>query len=97
MEAVSTSETSVNFYETTRLSNPEGCHLHEVIIFCHCLGAVVALSSNLVFEQNGMFRMPVGRMKWIPKFHNFYFVVLVGIISIPRIFCLKMRDQHLCR
>jgi hypothetical protein len=28
MEAVSTSETSVNFYETTRRNIPEGCHLH---------------------------------------------------------------------
>jgi hypothetical protein len=28
MEAVSTCETSVNFYETTRLSNPEESHLH---------------------------------------------------------------------
>jgi hypothetical protein len=28
MEAVSTSETSVNFYEATRRSIPEGCYLH---------------------------------------------------------------------
>jgi hypothetical protein len=28
METVSTSETSVNFYETTRRNIPEGCHLH---------------------------------------------------------------------
>jgi hypothetical protein len=28
MEAVSTSETSVNFYETTRRSIPEGCYIH---------------------------------------------------------------------
>jgi hypothetical protein len=28
MEAVRTSETSVNFYETTRRNIPEGCHLH---------------------------------------------------------------------
>jgi hypothetical protein len=28
MEAVSTSETSVNFYETTRRSIPDGYHLH---------------------------------------------------------------------
>jgi hypothetical protein len=28
MEAVSTSETSVNFYETTRRNIPENCHLH---------------------------------------------------------------------
>jgi hypothetical protein len=27
MEAVCTSEMSVNFYETTRLNNPEGCNL----------------------------------------------------------------------
>jgi hypothetical protein len=28
MEAVSTSETSVNFYVTTRRNTPEGCYLH---------------------------------------------------------------------
>jgi hypothetical protein len=28
MEAVRTSETSVNFYQTTRRDVPEGCHLH---------------------------------------------------------------------
>jgi hypothetical protein len=28
MEAASTSETSVNFYQTTRRNNPEGSHLH---------------------------------------------------------------------
>jgi hypothetical protein len=28
MEAASTSETSVNFYETTRRNNPEDIHLH---------------------------------------------------------------------
>jgi hypothetical protein len=29
MEAVITSETSVNFYETTRRNIPQDCHLHE--------------------------------------------------------------------
>jgi hypothetical protein len=29
MEAVSTSETSVNFHKTTRCNIPEGCHLHN--------------------------------------------------------------------
>jgi hypothetical protein len=28
MEAASTSETSVNFYQTTRRNNPEDSHLH---------------------------------------------------------------------
>jgi hypothetical protein len=28
MEAASTSETSVNFYQTIRLNNPEDSHLH---------------------------------------------------------------------
>jgi hypothetical protein len=32
MEAVGTSETSVNFYQTTRLSNQEYGHIHEVIV-----------------------------------------------------------------
>jgi hypothetical protein len=29
MEATSTSETSVNFYQTTRRNNPEDSHLHN--------------------------------------------------------------------
>jgi hypothetical protein len=29
MEAVSTSETSVNFYETTWRDIPEGCHIQQ--------------------------------------------------------------------
>jgi hypothetical protein len=29
MEAESTSETSVNFYQTTRRNNPEDSHLHN--------------------------------------------------------------------
>jgi hypothetical protein len=33
MEAVSTSETSVNFYQTTRLNITEDCHLQEVFSF----------------------------------------------------------------
>jgi hypothetical protein len=28
IEAVSTSEISVNFYQTARRNNPEDCHLH---------------------------------------------------------------------
>jgi hypothetical protein len=31
MEAVSTSETSINFYQTTRHNNPEDSHLHKEI------------------------------------------------------------------
>jgi hypothetical protein len=31
MEAASTSETSVNFYQATRRNNPEDSHLHDVI------------------------------------------------------------------
>jgi hypothetical protein len=30
MEAVSTSETSVNFYQTTRRNNPEDSHLQQI-------------------------------------------------------------------
>jgi hypothetical protein len=33
MEAASTSETSVNFYQTTRLNNPEDSHLQFVLLF----------------------------------------------------------------
>jgi hypothetical protein len=34
MEAASTSETSVNFYQTTRLNNPEDSHLHYLSQSC---------------------------------------------------------------
>jgi hypothetical protein len=33
VEAVRTSETSVNFYETTRRNIAEGCHLHHHSVF----------------------------------------------------------------
>jgi hypothetical protein len=33
MEAASTSETSVNFYQTTRRNNPEDSHLQEIPCF----------------------------------------------------------------
>jgi hypothetical protein len=35
MEAASTSETSVCFYETTRPSIPEGCHIQICLLFLH--------------------------------------------------------------
>jgi hypothetical protein len=31
-ETASTSETTVNFYQTTRRNNPEGSHLHVYVI-----------------------------------------------------------------
>jgi hypothetical protein len=35
MEATSTSETSVNFYQATRRNNPEGSHLQiDWMLFC---------------------------------------------------------------
>jgi hypothetical protein len=34
MEAASTSEMSVNFYQTTRRYNPEDSHLHQKIHDC---------------------------------------------------------------
>jgi hypothetical protein len=33
MEAASTSEMSVNFYQTTRRNNPEYSHLHTLLTF----------------------------------------------------------------
>jgi hypothetical protein len=33
MDAVSTSETSVNFYQSTRCNNPEDSHLHVLNFF----------------------------------------------------------------
>jgi hypothetical protein len=41
MEAVSTSETSINFYQITRLNNQEDSHLQEPLKF-HLLFAVIA-------------------------------------------------------
>jgi hypothetical protein len=32
MEAVSTSETSINFYKTAWRNNPEGCHIHVLLV-----------------------------------------------------------------
>jgi hypothetical protein len=34
MEAASTSETSVNFYQTTRRKNPEDSHIYARLITC---------------------------------------------------------------
>jgi hypothetical protein len=39
MEAASTSETSVNFYQTTRRNNPEDGHLHGCSCFCHLVSS----------------------------------------------------------
>jgi hypothetical protein len=33
MEAASTSETSVYFNDTTRRNIPDGCHLHDLLVF----------------------------------------------------------------
>jgi hypothetical protein len=33
MEAANTSETSVNYYQTTRRNNPEDSHLHFIVCF----------------------------------------------------------------
>jgi hypothetical protein len=43
MEAVSTSEPSVNFYETTRHNIPEGCNLHFQVIFDHLSSCTLGL------------------------------------------------------
>jgi hypothetical protein len=48
MEAVSMSETSVNFYETTRRNMPEESHLHITIVFFH--GHQVMSSIREVFH-----------------------------------------------
>jgi hypothetical protein len=42
MEAVSTSEKSVNFYQTTQCSTPEDKHLH-----IHCLENIKSLTVHL--------------------------------------------------
>jgi hypothetical protein len=42
MEAASTSETSVNFYQTTRRNIPEGSRLNVYCCFLDCIGSPVA-------------------------------------------------------
>jgi hypothetical protein len=37
MEAISTSETSVNFYDTTQRNSPDGCHLHTLTYDLNCI------------------------------------------------------------
>jgi hypothetical protein len=46
MEAVSTSETSVSFIETTWRNIPEHSRLHRGMLFItsHCVGAVIPIS-----------------------------------------------------
>jgi hypothetical protein len=46
MEAVHTSETSVNFYEVTRRSIPEGCHLESL----HCFSMAHKTLLNGIHE-----------------------------------------------
>jgi hypothetical protein len=41
MEATSTSETSVNFYQSTRLNNPEDSHLQTMIIFLNSINQLI--------------------------------------------------------
>jgi hypothetical protein len=38
MEAAGTSETSVNFYQTTQRNNPEDSHLHTTTFCCEAYG-----------------------------------------------------------
>jgi hypothetical protein len=45
MEAISTSETSVNFYQTTRRNIPEDSHLHE--------RTIINISGNWVEIRTG--------------------------------------------
>jgi hypothetical protein len=37
MEAISTSETSVNFYDTIQRNIPDGCHLHTLRDDLNCI------------------------------------------------------------
>jgi hypothetical protein len=53
MEAVSTSETSVNFYETTRLSIPDAPFQKMVIYLCDEAGFEKPVAAQLV--KNSVF------------------------------------------
>jgi hypothetical protein len=44
MEAVRTSETSVNFYETARRIIPEGSHLHHILFFICCYSMTLSVA-----------------------------------------------------
>jgi hypothetical protein len=49
MEAASTSETLVNFYQTTQYYNPEDSHLHVILYF--------TLSQSVYFTQMQHFKL----------------------------------------
>jgi hypothetical protein len=44
MEAASTSETSVNFYQTTRRNNPEDSHLQNMCFITYVIRFVVRVN-----------------------------------------------------
>jgi hypothetical protein len=66
IEAVSTSETSVNFYQTTRRDNPEDSHLHACSsenLKSHYLTFVLKLEINKGKRETDNFKMFVKRPK----------------------------------
>jgi hypothetical protein len=52
MEAASTSETSVNFYQTTRHNNPEDSHL-QALYHCGTVHADEDCTDETSFRENG--------------------------------------------
>jgi hypothetical protein len=61
MEAGSNSETTVNFYQTTRRNNPEDSHLHtrrRENLKCHQISKL----AELIFAK-------ISRLTWNPKVH----------------------------
>jgi hypothetical protein len=61
METASTSEKSVNYYQTTRRYNPEDSHLHThrseylksclpmVAFYCQCVGLIISIPIMALF------------------------------------------------
>jgi hypothetical protein len=51
MEAARTSETSLNFYQTTRRYNPEDSHLHSLDLFIYCRYKEILAETNLILQN----------------------------------------------
>jgi hypothetical protein len=55
MQAVSTSETSVNFYQTTRRNIPEDSHLHHHLLLLLCKHKHINMIVNCPATRHGGF------------------------------------------
>jgi hypothetical protein len=83
MEAVSTSETSVNFYQTTGHNNPEDSHLNRKISVLKC----EIIFSNFSITQEWILRKSMTLMK---NYENHYlYIILVKLFMELYIHIIK--------